>query len=292
MGRDDEQHQATSRGSSDERTDLYLDTNGNTDESISFLVEEKYFYNIGDKVSIDSRKFIIEDIGAFDIKLHDIDLPILSRVMNIVEFETKLKENPDNDYLKADNRKNSIKEVNEENYYGEFNDEIDLIDHILTSHKIDDIIMDFDEDGYIIANDEDGNVWKGLEFYTFLFDELFNYNEDGTVDLVDNKDLDKLKEYRKKYEIVENNEIELTEKENEDIEQAKKVISLFDSKKEQNNNSVSQLTLFAPKEQELADRIVDIFNSFDTKYKGTFMLMKLSWKNGNILNLKKEIYQY
>ena len=82
--------------------------------------------------------------------------------------------------------------------------------------------MDFDEDGYIIANEEDGNVWKGLEFYTFLFDELFNYNEDGTVDLVDNKDLDKLKEYRKKYEIVENNEIELTEKENEDIEQAKK----------------------------------------------------------------------
>ena len=287
MGRNDEQHQATSRGSSDERTNLYLDTNGNTDESISFLVEEKYFYNIGDKVSIDSRKFIIEDIGAFDIKLHDIDLPILSRVMNIVEFETKLKENPDNDHLKADNRKNSIKEVNEENYYGEFNDEIDLIDHILSSHKIDDIIMDFDEDGYIIANDDEGNVWKGSEFYTFLFDELFNYNEDGTVDLVDNKDLDKLKEYRKKYEIIENNEIELTEKENEDIEQAKKVISLFDSKKSQNNNSVSQLTLFAPREQELADRIVDIFNSFDTKYKGTFYVDEVKLEKWDHIKSKK-----
>ena len=147
--------------------------------------------------------------------------------------------------------------------------------------------MDFDEDGYIIANDDEGNVWKGLEFYTFLFDELFNYNEDGTVDLVDNKDLDKLKEYRKKYEIIENNKIEPTEKENEDIEQAKKVISLFDSKKSQNNNSVSQLTLFAPREQELADRIVDIFNSFDTKYKGTFYVDEVKLEKWDHIKSKK-----
>ncbi len=37
-----------------------------------------------------------------------------------------------------------------------------------------------------------------------------------------------------------------------------------------NRDNTSQLSLFASREQELADRIVDIFNSFDTKYKGTF----------------------
>ena len=57
-------------------------------------------------------------------------------------------------------------------------------------------------------------------FYDFLFNEVFNYNDNGTVDLIDNEDFEKLKEYRKKYsnEIEENNIIPQTIKKNNNIE--------------------------------------------------------------------------
>ena len=118
--------------------------------------------------------------------------------------------------------------------------------------------MDFNEDGIIIANDDEGNVWEGKEFYDFLFNDLFDYNENGTVDLIDNKDFERLKEYRKKYDFSEQNEIIPSEKEN--------IVS---------TNNLSQLSLFIPKEQELADRIVEEFNALDTKYKGTFYVSSI-----------------
>lgn len=46
----------------------------------------------------------------------------------------------------------------------------------------------------------------------------------------------------------------------------------FDNVHELNNSNdnVEQMSLFAPKEEELANKICDIFNSFDTKYQNTF----------------------
>ena len=152
----------------------------------------------------------------------------------------------------------------QENYYGEYNDEIDLISHILHVHKIDDIVLNFDENSNLIAMDDE-NIWYGKEFYNFLFDDLFNYNEDGSVNLVDNKDLTRLKEYRKKYEdttIIEETLTIPTEKE-------KTIVP---------KQSVNQLTLFATREQELADRIVDELNKLDTKYKGSFYVEDIELK--------------
>lgn len=100
MAWNDEQYQESSRRNSDERTNLQLD-NENTEDGILFLTDEKYNYKIGDKVSIDTREFEIEDISLFDITLHDLEFPLLNREMNIVEFENKLNENPDNEYLKV-----------------------------------------------------------------------------------------------------------------------------------------------------------------------------------------------
>lgn len=151
----------------------------------------------------------------------------------------------------------------QENYYGEYNDEIDLIDHILHLHKIDDIVLNFDENSNLVAIDDE-NMWYGKEFYNFLFEDLFNYNEDGTVDLIDDKDLERLKEYRKKYE----NTVELEET-NSDIKESL-IIPTEKEKSITSKQSVDQLTLFATREQELADRIVDELNKLDTKYKGTF----------------------
>ena len=280
MGWVDEQHQEHSRGNGVERTDLQLKEN--TENSIPFSLEEEYEYKVGDTVSIGLDEYIIDKIGTFDIELYNPKYPLFGRTMNIVEFETKMKENPANDHL--------IKEKDIIKFYDKNDGEIGLLYHILNKHKVNDIELELNEDGNLVAYDGD-NAWDGIGFYDFLFDSLFVYNEGGKVDLLEDDELDKLKEYREHYRKLEENKkdtIILTEKEKEDIEQAKKVIDLFDTKKrELNKETTSQLSLFVPREQELADRILNIFNSFDTKYKDTFYIDGIELKTWDHIKSKK-----
>lgn len=470
MGWNDEQYQATSRGNSNERTNLQLNENENTENGILFSGDDKYLYRLGDHVFIEDEEYIIQHIEDFNVFLYNPSYPSGSIHLSLVELENHLKEDNLNNHLKIDYSKDGVDfetitkveelddeknytvarimndnncvelhsnkgtihieigtkvnddewenefenapwfnktlsnqdvldklydiynekfkdEKDSENYYGEYNDEIDLIDHILHQHKIDDIVLNFNDNGNIVAMDDE-NVWFGEEFYKFLFDELFDYNDDGTVELIDNKDLERLKEYRKKYEnpysditrfldtIIDkaniekvkyifdtDNNLKSVKYEDGETVDLTKFYSLFlaedydvlsadeinrikeelkkvrlknrenlidkeltiDGNKyvvmdivekdsddfgdmvviknvktntidtepldyiyytiDKNNQSklsekekspvklkkqVSQMTLFAPREEELADRIVDIFNSFDTKYKGTF----------------------
>ena len=227
-----------------------------------------------------------------------------------------------------------------------------MIEHILYQYKIDDIVLHFDNNENLVATDDE-YVWFGEEFYKFLFDELFNYNEDGTVNLIDNRDLARLKEYRKKYNnqsenitrfldnIIEKVHIEkvkynfdtnnnlqsieyadgekvditkfynllLTESYNElnenEINRLKEELKNSENFDTNNNfkqsekensaikvkNKLSQMTLFAPREKELAARLVDIFNSLDTKYKGTFYVedISLEVQNVKIIMIKKPL---
>lgn len=80
---------------------------------------------------------------------------------------------------------------------------LDLIDFILFKHKIYDIQLSLDENNRLIADDEDGNHWEGTEFYDFLYDEVFVYNEKGGVDLVDDVWLKQLNNYRHLEELSE-----------------------------------------------------------------------------------------
>lgn len=84
----------------------------------------------------------------------------------------------------------------------EKSEELNLIYKILHNHKVDDIILHIDRFNNIVAYD-DCNFWYGKEFYDFMFNELFVYNNDNQVDLIESKDLKKLNKYRKQYE--ENN---------------------------------------------------------------------------------------
>ncbi len=68
------------------------------------------------------------------------------------------------------------------------NNELDLIDRILYRHKIYDIELEYDKDNNVVAKD-DSNVWVGKEFYDFLYNEVFNFNDNGTLDLVVDEDL-------------------------------------------------------------------------------------------------------
>lgn len=324
MGGLSEQHEVISRGNSNERIDLRLEDK-DTNDSVPFLNEEKYSYKVGNHIFIGEDEYIIEKIGVFDIDLHNPNMPLFGRTMNIVDFESKLRENPANDHLK-------VIEENEENWYGEFNDEIDLIDHILHQHKIDDIKMKFDDDGIIIAKDDDGNVWVGKEFYDFLFNDLFNYNEDGTVSLIDNNDLERLKEYRKKYltdyqkelsevdkicDIIHESFTKLEQKDiksledicksnnmqlddylyNQGYEDFEEYVRDLETVKENtlteknvdiiSHNEVNQLSLFASREQELAERLLDILNSFDTKWKGNLEISSVEVKKWDHIKSKK-----
>ena len=100
------------------------------------------------------------------------------------------------------------------------NEEIDLLNKVLRKHKIYDIEIKIDDKDTLIAKDSYNNQWEDKQFYDFLFNEVFNYNDNGTVDLIDNNDFEKLTEYRKKYsnEITENNVIPKTTRKNNNIE--------------------------------------------------------------------------
>ena len=83
---------------------------------------------------------------------------------------------------------------------------MNLIDHILAKHKVDDIVLYSNDNGDLIAFD-DVNYWKGKDFYDFMFKELFVYNREGKVELIDDSDYKRLEGYRKQYE-EKTNEIE------------------------------------------------------------------------------------
>lgn len=85
--------------------------------------------------------------------------------------------------------------------------ELNLIDHILSKHKVDDIVLYSNENSDLVAFD-DSNYWKNKEFYDFMFNELFVYNHDGKVELIDDSEYKKLEEYRKQYD-EKTNEIEM-----------------------------------------------------------------------------------
>lgn len=85
-------------------------------------------------------------------------------------------------------------------------EEMNLIDHILAKHKVDDIVLYSNDNGDLIAFD-DVNYWKGKDFYDFMFKELFVYNREGKVELIDDSDYKRLEGYRKQYE-EKTNEIE------------------------------------------------------------------------------------
>ena len=79
--------------------------------------------------------------------------------------------------------------------YAEQLKEIKLLYKILKNHKIYDIQIYYTKAGNLIAKD-DNNKWKNKEFYKFLFDEVLMFNNDDTLDLVNNEDLEELRKYK------------------------------------------------------------------------------------------------
>ena len=183
------------------------DENVDNDEKVivnNFLEELKgifpdYDYHIGDKVYIGADEFEILSIDNDIVRLYDYQYPLFNQEMPFDEFDRKVKENPVNEHLQVKVPKEKA-ETTEPKEYGEYNDEVDLVEHILREYNQNDITVNFNSNEEIVMYDDEYE-WVGKEVYDFLFNQLFDYNEDGTIKLVDNNDLKRLKEYQQKYEI-------------------------------------------------------------------------------------------
>ena len=128
----------------------------------------------------------------------------------------------------------------------------------------------YDDKENLIAMDDE-NIWYGKEFYKFIFDEVFNYDSDNIPTLLNEEDYNKLKEYASKYE-----------KEETKLPTEKEKIIIPRSEK-------AQLSLFATKEQEFADVIVDMFNncSKDTIWENSFEIRKVELEKWEHIKSKK-----
>lgn len=108
------------------------------------------------------------------------------------------------------------------------------------------------KDDKLLDNEEKENFLSGIEVNTPFDNEILEKIYDSYVNRYEHtfkKKIDKTPEIEKE-EIPQ-------------VEEVKETIS-------DNKDNVEQMSLFAPREEELANKICDIFNSFDTKYQNTF----------------------
>lgn len=270
VDRIDEQFEESSRRNSNERVDSKLDEN--TNNSILFSASKEngvseIITNINELE--DNKSYTVARVMN---KLNAVELHYINGIPK-VELGTRRNEDTwDNEIIDAEwfnkhlSNEDVIKKL-EEIFNDEFSDvmylydkndgEIGLLYDTLNKYKINDIELMYDDNGNLLAMDDE-NIWHSSEFYKFLFDEVFTY--DNTIpNLIEEKDYQRLKEYASKYE-----------DEKDIIPPEKEIIVLPRDNK-------SQLSLFATKEQEFADRMLELLNesSEGTIWEDSFYIKKV-----------------
>ncbi len=278
-----EQYKEESRRNSDEGVNLQL--NENTNNGILFLDST-------------NPNLICEIITKFDSLEKDKSYTV-ARVMTklkcvelhydngipSVELGTRVNEDSwENETISADwfNKTltedaviNKLEEIFDDEFstllymYDKNDGEIGLLYDVLNKYKLNDIELMYDDKGNLLAMDDEV-LWHSKEFYYFLFNDVFIYNEDNIPDLLDKEDYNKLKEYAYKYE---KDTLIPTEKETIVLPR----------------NEKSQLSLFATREQEFADRILEMFNeaSKGTIWENSFSISKLELEKWDHIKSKK-----
>ena len=165
-------------------------------------------FSLGDKVYIGSKEY--EILGLDDpVVLFDPEFPILTQDMPREEFFRKAAENPLNDkhYVVVEEATvpnetdlEAERAINEhEAEYGAdgtrvfhepeklpvYDRSTEILYAVLHDLKMDDVGLDFEGED-IIAFDED-NQWKGKEFFRFLIDECFVFEDGGRVTGIDDE---------------------------------------------------------------------------------------------------------
>ncbi len=282
VDRIDEQFEESSRRNSNERVDSKLDEN--TNNSILFSASKEngvseIITNINELE--DNKSYTVARVMN---KINAVELHYINGIPT-VELGTRRNEDTwDNEIVDADwfnknlSNEDVIKKL-EEIFNDEFSDvmylydkndgEIGLLYDTLNKYKINDIELMYDDNGNLLAMDDE-NIWHSSEFYKFLFDEVFTY-DNNIPNLIEEKDYQRLKEYANKY------------KDEKDIIPPEKEIIVLP------RDSKSQLSLFATKEQEFADRMLELLNesSEGTIWEDSFYIKKVELEKWNHIKSNK-----
>ena len=282
VDRIDEQFEESSRRNSNERVDSKLDEN--TNNSILFSASKEngvseIITNINELE--DNKSYTVARVMN---KINAVELHYINGIPT-VELGTRRNEDTwDNEIVDADwfnknlSNEDVIKKL-EEIFNDEFSDvmylydkndgEIGLLYDTLNKYKINDIELMYDDNGNLLAIDDE-NIWHSSEFYKFLFDEVFTY-DNNIPNLIEEKDYQRLKEYASKY------------KDEKDIIPPEKEIIVLP------RDSKSQLSLFATKEQEFADRMLELLNesSEGTIWEDSFYIKKVELEKWNHIKSNK-----
>lgn len=282
VDRVDEQFEESSRRNSNERVDSKLDEN--TNNSILFSASKEngvseIITNINELE--DNKSYTVARVMN---KINAVELHYINGIPT-VELGTRRNEDTwDNEIVDADwfnknlSNEDVIKKL-EEIFNDEFSDvmylyykndgEIGLLYDTLNKYKINDIELMYDDNGNLLAMDDE-NIWHSSEFYKFLFDEVFTY-DNNIPNLIEEKDYQRLKEYASKY------------KDEKDIIPPEKEIIVLP------RDSKSQLSLFATKEQEFADRMLELLNesSEGTIWEDSFYIKKVELEKWNHIKSNK-----
>ena len=282
VDRIDEQFEESSRRNSNERVDSKLDEN--TNNSILFSASKEngvseIITNINELE--DNKSYTVARVMN---KINAVELHYINGIPT-VELGTRRNEDTwDNEIVDADwfnknlSNEDVIKKL-EEIFNDEFSDvmylydkndgEIGLLYDTLNKYKINDIELMYDDNGNLLAMDDE-NICHSSEFYKFLFDEVFTY-DNNIPNLIEEKDYQRLKEYASKY------------KDEKDIIPPEKEIIVLP------RDSKSQLSLFATKEQEFADRMLELLNesSEGTIWEDSFYIKKVELEKWNHIKSNK-----
>ena len=105
-----------------------------------------------------------------------------SYVEGVIEYLEQMKENIEDEPVyrsKVDRLLNDVRELLPEEPIPVYDRESEILYDVLHALKIDDIELDYDADG-LVAKDDDYE-WHGADFYHFLIDEAFVFEDDGSV---------------------------------------------------------------------------------------------------------------
>ena len=201
-------------------------------------------------------KFIAKTMASLFLSKSNFNIYTLPNVyeeLNLMENEDILK------CMQISNRETTI-------LYNDFINDVNNLENI--QNYIQTRILFLLKENGVISESEKQDIISGIDN-----NSVFNY--DVLENIYDN--------YYNKYEKSFNRKNEPFKPKNE----KEKVIEDNLIKEHSSDNVKEQLSLFTPREEELANKICDIFNSFDTKYKNTFEVHNVELQRWEQIKSKK-----
>lgn len=201
-------------------------------------------------------KFIAKTMASLFLSKSNFNIYTLPNVyeeLNQMENEDILK------CMQISNRETTI-------LYNDFINDVNNLENI--QNYIQTRILFLLKENGVISESEKQDIISGIDN-----NSVFNY--DILENIYDN--------YYNKYEKSFNRKNEPFKSKNE----KEKVIEDNLIEEHSSDNVKEQLSLFTPREEELANKICDIFNSFDTKYKNTFEVHNVELQKWEQIKSKK-----